>query len=171
MHIETERKFLITRPSEDELTSQSGCRVLGITQTYLMINSDTGEEERIRRIVEDGKETFVFTEKKRISDVSRTENEYEIGRYEYERLYSRSDVRELTKTRYAFPYKEHTIEIDVYPHDIGGDALDGYAVLEVELDGEDEKFELPEFIDVKRELTGTSEFSNKKMAKPRKNHE
>ena len=168
MHIETERKFLIRRPPESVLEAMPDCRVCHITQTYLMINGVTGEEKRIRRIVEGERETFVFTEKKRITDVSRTENEYGITAEEYARLYSSPDARELSKTRYAFPYEDHTVEIDIYPHEIGGDALDGYAVLEVELGDEAEKFALPPFIEVVRELTGTSDFSNKKMAKPRK---
>ena len=71
----------------------------------------------------------------------------------------------LTKTRYAFPYSAHTIEIDVYPYEIGGDALVGRAVMEVELKDENEMIDFPSGITVIRELTGTREFSNKTLAK------
>ena len=166
MHIETERKFLIERPDEDEL-KKYGCRVLGITQTYLTINGETGEETRVRRIEENGDVKYVFTEKKRITDVSRYENEFEISKDEYEKLIDEAaDPRELTKTRYAFPFGERVVEIDVYPHEIGGNELDGLAVLEVELEDESESLVLPEFIVIKRELTGKKEFSNKSLAKP-----
>ena len=168
MNIETERKFLIVRPDESLLTAQDGCRVLDITQTYLMINNVTGEERRIRRIEENGKVSYVLTEKRRISTVSREENEREISREEYEKLYETDGARELTKTRYAFPYGKRTVEIDVYPHEIGGDGLDGLAVLEVELEDETEEIILPDFITVIRELTGKKEFSNKAMAKLRR---
>lgn len=167
MHIETERKFLIKLPETEMLASLPGCEVRHITQTYLMINSKTGEEKRVRRIEERGRVSFVVTEKERITAVSRTEHEYEIGEDEYRVLRDTKGATELTKTRYAFPYEGHTVEIDVYPHEIGGDALDGLAVLEVELVSEDEEFSLPPFITVLKELTGTKEFSNKTLAKPR----
>ena len=92
--------------------------------------------------------------------------EYEITEEKYNSLRESHDIRELEKTRYAFEYGGHTVEIDVYPHEIGGDALDGYAVLEVEFERENEKIQLPDFIRIVRELTGTSEFSNKTLAKP-----
>ena len=72
----------------------------------------------------------------------------------------------LTKTRYSFPFAGHTVEIDVYPHEIGGDALEGLAVMEIELESPDEAIEFPPFIRVIRELTGTREFSNKALARP-----
>lgn len=166
MHIETERKFLIKLPSEAVLTSAE-CRRLDIIQTYLMINGGAGTEERVRKITEGERVRYVFTEKKKISAVSRYENEYDITAERYDTLIAESaEPRQLTKTRYVIPYGGHDLEIDVYPYEIGGDALAGRAVLEVELEGEDEGFELPEFIIVERELTGKSEFSNKSLAKP-----
>lgn len=166
MHIETERKFLIKMPEEAYLTAPA-CRKLEIVQTYLMIDSVTGTEERVRKITEGERVRYVFTEKKKISAVSRYENEYDITEERYNSLIADSaDPRQLTKTRYVIPYGGHYLEIDVYPYEIGGDALAGHAVLEIELGGECEAFELPEFIIVERELTGKSEFSNKSLAKP-----
>ena len=169
MHIETERKFLVRLPDTAELEARGG-RILRIIQTYLTIDDESGEESRVRRIEESGRISYIYTEKKRISETSRFENEYEITGDEYERLIDGSDdPRQLIKTRYAFPCGGHTIEIDVYPPEIGGDELDGLAVLEVELENEGEEFVLPDFIDVVRELTGKKEFSNKALAKPLKN--
>ena len=95
------------------------------------------------------------------------EDEREISEAEYNEL-MKECITELSKTRFSFPYGGHVIEIDVYPHEIGGDALEGYAVLEVELSSEDEEFALPYFITVIEELTGKKKFSNKAMAKPKK---
>lgn len=166
MHIETERKFLIKLPDAAVLAARAD-RTLEITQTYLKIDKKTGEEQRVRRIVEGGETTYIFTEKKKISDFSRYENEFEITKERYDTLIKEApDPRALTKTRYVIGYMEHNIEIDVYPHEIGGDALDGFAVLEVELGNIEEDFAMPDFISVERELTGKSEFSNKSLAKP-----
>ncbi len=99
------------------------------------------------------------------SKISRNEIERPLSTAEYKALLTEA-VSELSKIRFAFPYGKQTVEIDVYPPEIGGDALAGLAVLEVELSAEDEKFDLPPFITVLRELTGTKEFSNKALAKP-----
>ncbi|MBR4896002.1 MAG: hypothetical protein IKZ41_06215, partial [Clostridia bacterium] len=99
-----------------------------------------------------------------LSGYSRIENEWVISKEEYE-AYLTEAVSRLEKTRYAFPWEGHVMEIDVYPYEIGGDGLVGRAVLEVELGEEGEAFAIPDFIEVERELTGTKEFSNMSMAK------
>lgn len=167
MAVETERKFLIVRPDCALLEAQDGIRVTDMIQTYLTYDGET--ERRIRKITENGTVTYVHTRKTPIPGVkiSRMEDEREITEEEYDRL-MKECITELSKTRFSFPYGGHVIEIDVYPHEIGGDALDGYAVLEVELASEDEAFTLPDFITVTEELTGTKKFSNKAMAKPKK---
>ena len=164
MAIETERKFLIELPQLDFVAGLDGCRVRHIIQTYLKDEKGTGAERRVRKITEDDIITYVFTRKEHVTKMSRIEDEREIDFEEYTVLYADAKS-ELSKTRYAFPFAGHTVEIDVYPHEIGGNALDGKAVLEVELQSEDEEIVLPDFVKVIRELTGTGEFSNKKLAK------
>lgn len=167
MNIETERKFLIELPDADLLASLPGVRIRHMVQTYLTYEGKT--ERRIRRVTENGAVSYIYTEKRPVAEtkISRYEDEREVTGDEYSAL-MRGCISELTKTRYAFPYRGHVIEIDVYPYEIGGDALDGKAVLEVELASAEEAFDLPEFITVLKELTGTREFSNKVLAKPKK---
>ena len=164
MAIETERKFLIELPDTAELINIDGCRELHIVQTYLTDEVGTGAERRVRKITENGKTIYVFTKKEHITKMSRIENEREISRDEYESLYAEAKS-ELSKTRYALRFIAKIVEIDVYTYEIGGDALVGRAVREVELESEDEAIELPEYINVTRELTGTGDFSNKKLAR------
>lgn len=162
-NLEIERKYLIVLPDEEFLKSRDGCIVRHITQTYLL-HHENDVERRIRKI-EDGKNTFyVYTEKRPKSSTTRLEDERDITEDEYNEL-MKERYSYLTKTRYAFPYSAHTIEIDVYPYEIGGDALVGRAVMEVELKDENEKIDFPSGITVIRELTGTREFSNKTLAK------
>ena len=167
MKLETERKFLIVRPDDSRLAAQPGLTVREIVQTYLTAPEEE-PERRIRRITEDGRVSFVFTQKangrKIGSAVSREETEYEISPAEYDTL-RRTAYSELTKTRYSFPCGERVIEIDVYPDEIGGEALSGKAVLEVELEDGNESVSLPPWITVLRELTGTKKFSNKALAR------
>ena len=164
MAIETERKFLIRLPDPALLRSQPECRVRQIHQTYLKKLPGKNLERRLRRIEENGKVSWIFTRKVKLSKLSRREDEWELTEREYGEWYGEADT-ELTKTRYSFPYEGHVMEIDVYPFEIGGEGLAGRAVLEVELGSEDEPFAVPEFIEIERELTGTREFSNKAMAK------
>ncbi len=167
MKIETERKFLIRRPEEDVLFAQEDLSVLEIVQTYLT-GPGVSPERRLRLIRENGRTSYIFTQKTELqrdgAAVSREETEYEIPETEYlamrEEAYS-----ELAKTRYRFPYDGHTMEIDVYPPEIGGKKLEGLAVLEVELEKGDEPFSLPSFLSVEKEITGGSRYSNKKLAK------
>lgn len=166
MHIETERKFLIELPTLKQLEQQKSVRIQEMVQTYLSSSGST--ERRVRKITENGTVCYIYTEKRPMEGVkiSRFEDEREISENEYH-AFLRDSVTELTKTRYSFPYHEHVIEIDVYPYSIGGDALVSKAVLEVELSDAEENFDLPEFIVVLRELTGTRAFSNKSLAKPK----
>ena len=132
-------------------------------RSYLL-RHENDVERRIRKI-EDGKNTiYVYTEKRPKSSTTRLEDERDITEDEYNEL-MKERYSYLTKTRYAFPYSAHTIEIDVYPYEIGGDALVGRAVMEVELKDENEMIDFPSGITVIRELTGTREFSNKTLAK------
>ena len=163
MGIEIERKYLIELPDTAYLANIEGARVLSIVQTYLAERD--GAERRVRSVTERGGTKYVYTEKMPLGKISRVENEREISRDEYCMLLTEA-VSRLTKTRYAVPFCGHVIEVDVYPDDIGGDVLRGCAVLEVELADEEEKFSLPPYITVIRELCGEREYSNKSLAKP-----
>lgn len=164
MSTEIERKFLIERPVEAELQAQTDCRLLRITQTYL-VKVDPQTERRVRRIEENGHITYRYTEKGPLIGIGREEREREIGESEY-RAALEDAVSELEKTRHTFPYRDHLIEIDIYPDTIADGKLRGLAVLEIELGSEDEAYEIPPFIQVRKELTGTREFSNKSLATP-----
>ncbi len=172
MSVETERKFLITDPGEEYFSalSRDGFRIVTIHQVYLC-RTDPQIQRRIRKITESGKCTCVYTEKEKISPMTRLEREREIDESEFRLLY-REGESELYKSRISFPfetkYGTRTAEIDVYPREYGGEELSGKAVLEVEMESEDEesRFLIPAGITVIRELTGTGEFTNPALAKP-----
>ncbi|MBQ2725872.1 MAG: hypothetical protein IJF78_09210 [Clostridia bacterium] len=165
MATEIERKFLIRLPDFEAIPK---CRVQAMTQTYLnILPDDPGLERRVRWIAENGQNRFVYTEKRSISSGTaavRQEDEWEISAEEYADKLAEA-FSQLTKVRHSFPYAGHIVEIDVYPYDIGGDAMVGLAVMEIEMADENEEIQLPPFLEVLRELTGTREFSNKALAK------
>lgn len=168
MGLEIERKFLITLPDAEFLTHKSGVSVKKIIQTYLTPGK-TGCERRIREIAGGGETEYVYTEKVFIAPGVRREDEKKITRDEYDRLRHEA-YSELEKVRYTFPYMGHTFEIDVYPEEYGVGKKDPpvcgfYAVMEVELGRMDEKIVFPEDITISRELTGTGQYTNQKLAR------
>ncbi|MBQ7034067.1 MAG: hypothetical protein IJN25_10475 [Clostridia bacterium] len=155
---EIERKFLIAYP-DMQLLSQKAVRRLEILQTYL--TAGEGENRRVRRITENGRITYIKTEKKHISDMKRLETEAEISEEEYSRLLREadSDRRPIEKVRWCVPYRDHVLEIDVFPF------WQDKAFLEVELSCETEEVQLPPFLTVLREVTNDKRYTNAAMAK------
>lgn len=151
--LEIEYKFLIKKPCEQMLNTLEGVRVLKITQTY------TAAGERARKIEEKDNVTYIKTVKKHISDLIRIENEEEISKDEYNRLFSKKEGNSIIKTRYVYPYKGKNIEIDIFPF------WQKQAFCEVELKSEDESFELPEFVEVIRDITGDKAYRNYALTK------
>ncbi|MBQ9995056.1 MAG: hypothetical protein IJP32_01685 [Clostridia bacterium] len=165
MNVETERKYLIKFPDLAYLRMLDSCRILEMRQTYLERLPDAPQtERRVRTITENGVTSYVYTQKSPRAYLSRFEDEREVTREEYECL--RKDAHsELVKTRYAFPFAGHVMEIDVYPPEIGGEVFDGYAILEVEMNDPDEAVEFPEFLEIVREVTDDRRYHNKTLAK------
>ena len=156
--IETERKFLIRMPCLSHLDRQEGLRIKHIIQTYLL--TDDGSNARVRKITEGDKISFVKTIKRRISTLSCYEEEYEISEEQYtEELKSADKAKKaIEKTRYAFSYKQHTIEIDIFTF------WSDRALLEVELCSEKEEFSIPNFIEIIKEVSEDNRYKNTNLA-------
>ncbi len=155
---ETERKFLIRYPDISFLKSLDMCREISIAQTYLLCGNGS---MRVRKSVENGETVYIRNIKKRISEMSHFEDEKIISEETYnELLFCRDTQRaEIVKTRFAIPHGGHILEIDVYPF------WCDRAVLEIELEAEDEQYEIPSYITVIKEVTGDKRYSNKALAK------
>ncbi len=156
--LEIERKFLIEYPDTELLASQAGCSVKKMAQTYLLC--DTGSL-RVRETVEKGKVEYRLNEKRRISELTHEEYEKVISEETYTELLRCADSKRMpvSKTRYAFPYGVHVMEIDVYPF------WNDRAILEIELKGENEEYKIPDFIRVIKEVSGDKRYSNKALAR------
>lgn len=164
---EIERKFLIKKPTEDQISSLSTFYKSNIVQTYLY-SADPEKERRVRQrgSVHDGF-SFYYTEKtnKYNGDEKilgeRIEFERKITIEEYSQLLLEADPRydTLCKTRYCFLYEKKYFELDIYPFS------DDYAILEVEVNNlNDELPTLPDFLEA-IEVTGNDIYSNSTLAK------
>ena len=157
--LEIERKYLIARP-DTALLAEKSVKRLDIEQVYLRAGA-SGTGRRIRRTRSGAEERFFYTEKTRVTAVTRIEREREISAAEYEALLSERDgaLRTIEKTRYLVPFEGHTLEIDVFPF------WDDRAFCECELQSEDEPIPLPDWLHVYREVTDDPRYTNRALAR------
>ena len=156
MAFEIERKFLIEYPDIKILENYPKS---AIAQTYL--KTDNGFTSRVRKRTSDGVTKYIFTEKKRVTDLRCIENEREVSVQEYAELLKLADPERITieKTRYCLPFNGRVVEVDIYPF------WTDRAIAEVELEREDEEVLLPDFIKVIRDVTSEKAYKNASIAK------
>lgn len=153
---EIERKFLVEFPETEKLNIK---RKISIIQTYLNnVLNDT--QRRVRKITDNNKNIFTYTEKLFITDVTRQEMEYEIDEKEYERLLvqKKNDSVPVEKVRYCFEYNNQIFELDTYPFS------DKFAILEIELKSVEQTIDFPDNIKIIKEVTSDERYANAALA-------
>ena len=156
--LEIERKFLIRYPDLD-LLERICTEKKEIVQTYLI--SAKGISRRIRETKCGENTEYWYNEKEKISERTRIEREREISAEEYTSLRREAlpDARTIYKTRYCIPSKDRCFEVDVFPE------WDDRAYAEVELEDENQEFEIPQCLSVIKEVTEDRRYSNLSLAK------
>ena len=157
--LEIERKFLIKYPDIQKLSSLDNCKKSSMCQMYL--DESAGDGVRIRKTLFKNITTYVKTEKKKISPLVRIEKESFIEKDEYERLALKkhNDYAPILKDRYYLLDNGKYFEIDIFPF------WSEVAFMEIELTSEDEAFHIPHFIEVIRDLSCDSNFTNRAISK------
>ena len=155
---EIERKFLIEYPDIKGLEKNMNCKRVEIIQTYL--NSEDGDEIRVRQRGENGNYIYFRTIKKKVDDLKRIEIETRLTKDEYLTLLMDADTtkKQIRKTRYCLTYESQYFEIDVYPF------WSDKAIAEIELNDENAEIKFPEFIKVIKEVTNDENFKNASLA-------
>lgn len=154
--VETERKFLIKLPTEEQLRDHNSVKS-NIVQTYLK-RLDPAVERRVRQRGINGEFSYYYTEKKKLSNCSRDEVERRISKDEYLALLVEG-ISVIRKDRYCFFYENQYFELDVYPD------WENEAILEIELTSEEQEVKLPDWITVIKEVTGDDRYKNSNLAK------
>ena len=147
MAIEIERKFLVK-----EKPFSIAKRSLKINQGYII-----NEKSKVIRIREKGDDYFLTIKGNNIG----------ISRLEYDFPISKEDAKELIfhfckttlieKTRHYIEHKGHTWEVDEFHG-----KNNGLIVAEIELESEDEKFEIPDWVG--EEVTQDDRYYNMNLA-------
>ena len=158
-HHETEMKYLITMPDAGMLAKQEGCEVWEIEQIYL--TAEPGTTRRVRRVVKKGETRYYRTFKRPVSIMTADEDEGLISREEYEAYCAERnpELNTILKTRWRIPYAGQVLEFDVYPF------WTDRAVLEIELDGEDQQPVIPEWVRVIKVVTADFRYKNAALAR------
>ena len=147
MAIEIERKFLVK-----EIPFAMAKKSLKINQGYIL-----NEKRKVIRVREKGDDYFLTIKGNNIG-ISRLEYDFPISKDDAEELiihFCKTTL--IEKTRHYVEHKGHTWEVDEF-HGTN----DGLIVAEIELESEDEKFEIPNWIG--EEVTQDERYYNMNLA-------
>lgn len=148
MSVEIERRFLL---KNDDWRAEAG-QPKTLRQGYLSV-----EKERTIRVRIVGEQAWL-TLKGYISDVSRSEFEYEIPLAHAETMMATMCPFKLEKHRYEIEHGGFTFEVDEY---FGENAP--LVVAEIELPGEDTPFHKPDWLS--EEITSDGMYTNAYLSK------
>jgi len=144
---EIERKFLIDQQKWDKLNKPEGKL---FRQGYLLTDKD--KTIRVRATETKG----FLTIKGQTIGATRMEYEYEIPVIEATELLDNFAISELSKTRYEITFNSKLWEVDVFLGD-----NKGLIVAEIELESEDEHFNLPDWVST--EVTQEEKYYNSNL--------
>lgn len=144
---EIERKYLVNHEKWNQLAKPEGELY---RQGYLL--TDPNKTIRVRQA---GGKGFLTIKSPSVG-ASRLEYEYEIPFKEAEELLSHFSISELSKIRYKLPIGNKVWEVDEF---LGENA--GLLVAEIELESEDEAFDVPEWIG--EEVTTQQKYYNSNL--------
>lgn len=144
---EIERKFLVNHNKWQQIEKPIGNH---FRQGYLL--TEPNKTIRVRQTSEKG----YLTIKGLSVGATRPEYEYEIPWNEATELLDNFAVSELSKIRYNIIFEGKLWEVDKFLGD-----NQGLIVAEIELKSEDEKFEIPDWID--REVTSEEKYYNSNL--------
>jgi len=151
---EIERKYLIKQDKWQQLQKPTGQLY---RQGYLLI--DPNKTIRVRQTIEKG----FLTIKGLSIGATRPEYEYEIPFEEAKELLDNFSISELSKIRYKISFENKVWEVDEFLGDNSG-----LIIAEIELDSEEEIFNIPAWID--KEVTGQEMYYNSNLTvQPYKN--
>ena len=147
MAIEIERKYLVKSPP-----LHLAKKKLYIKQGYIV-----NDQKQVIRVREKGDEYFLTIKGNQIG-ISRLEYDFPISKKDANELiinFCRNTI--IEKTRYYLRFKNHIWEIDEFHK-----KNQGLVVAEIELNSENENFELPTWVE--KEVTSEKKYYNMNLA-------
>ena len=152
--VKQQEKYLVDLSTTDINYLKEISKVAHIEQTYLQ--SDETVEKRLRKITFNDNTTYNYTVYKSINNNKIKVSDEQISERIYKKLLDFKDLERETiiKDRYYFPYKDQYFNLDI---------IDDYGILEINVI-ENEKLELPSFINILEQVTSNPDYLNKNIA-------
>jgi len=150
-----QRKYLIESVDLDKMNVDAVKTI--IHQDYLKIVDNV--EYRVRSIEQEGNISYHFSIIRRLSNGKRElVKEERITKEAYENLLLTKDIDTLPidKTRYSFVYREQYYKLDIF--------AEGLTMLEVNLTKENPNVNIPDFINISKDVTNDDEYKNASLA-------
>ncbi|MDE7122254.1 MAG: hypothetical protein K2O42_08855 [Oscillospiraceae bacterium] len=154
-NLEIERKYLITCPDSAVLNQIPDEMTTHITQVYLKPDH-SGFGRRVRERVFSDHTEYTYTRKKKIAFGERIELEDQISQDQYQQLCKEADPDHqiISKIRYAIPYRNQILELDLYSFSRE------LATLEIELPDINSPVHIPDWISILADVTDQPGYSN-----------
>ncbi len=135
---EIEVKYLVKKVPSETINAPKE----KIVQGYLHRSHNGGNPKATIRVRQLGNRGFI-TIKGEKTGISQPEFEYEIPLQDAQELFALCESGLIEKTRYYIPHGQHTIELDVFEG-----RHSGLILAEIELNSEDEQFDIPNWFDI-----------------------
>jgi adenylate cyclase len=149
MATETERKFLVKGEFR-----HLAVKKIAITQLYLLKDP----EKTIRLRIADDEAFLTIKTPLKKETIARSEWEFQIPLKDATEMMQICLPGKIIKTRYLIPAGKHKFEVDVFH-----DKNEGLVIAEIELESDNQQFEIPEFIG--EEVTGNPAYYNSNLTK------
>ena len=160
--LEIEYKFLIRYPDISILSTQPEYKCEKMLQLYLELpKAENGFDKcRIRKVESKDDVRYIKTFKQSLSDMTRIEIESEISEDDFVALsrYLRKGYNPIEKYRHSFVCNGFTYEVDVFPF------WNDRAYLEIEVDSENTKPPIPDFLHIIKDVTADKRYRNTSLA-------
>lgn len=155
-YIQKQRKYIVDINSINKDKLETNSRKFEITQNYNFVN---GKELMIRKMSFSENNLYYLSIKSDLKlNSERIITERILTEKEYNDLINSFNENVINKTRYCFSYKDINFRLDIIENEL--------ALLEVE--GEYENIEFPNFIDVLEDVTDNLEYRNSNLIKNNK---
>lgn len=157
--IETYKKYLVKMPDLSRLEKESNFSKVDITRIYLL-NEDNENERSILQRGQFGDYAFYYTEKRHFKGFDRIDVERRLTKNEYVSLIGQADTRlkQINKTRYCFVWNNKYYELDVFGF------WNDKALLKIQLTDRDSVVEIPEFLEVIKDVSNDMSYTNYSLA-------
>lgn len=162
--LEIEKKYIIKKPNIASIAKKWNVHFVAIDVEQIYLTSRNGFQRRIRKGGQSGSYTYYICEKKEMRPGVRIEEGEKINdiAYQHYALKERDQRKDIIrKTRYYFVWESQYFELDIFKEP---ERLKRLALLEIELEKENDPVFLPPFVEVIREVTRESKYTNYVLA-------